>query len=152
VVPSSLRSRIALFALLGVFLVPIYTSSLNGLTHVLTCKQRTSAPFTLEVPAQGSPTILSAVTIRRGAKQGLCGGLSLDLAVQELAPGKVRVVLPLTNHTRYRWRGSVELVLGHTSVPVAVGEVAPGGTRLGHVDVHIDRGVHELGGSLLIGP
>lgn len=146
------RSRLALFGLLGVFLIPILTSSLNGLTHVLTCQQRTQAPFTLEVPEQGAPTILSALTLERGKAQDLCGGLTLDMAVQALNSSKVRVILPITNHTRYTWRGSVKLVLGHTSVPVDIGEVHAGATVNGHVDVHVDPGVHAIGGSLLIGP
>ena len=141
-----------MFALVGLFLIPIVSSSLNGLTHVLTCQQRTQAPFTLQVPQTGAPTILSTVTITRGQKQELCGGLTLDITVQGMSAGKVRVLLPITNHTRYTWRGSVKLILGHTSVPVDVGEVRPGATRVGHVDVHIDPGVHDIGGSLLIGP
>jgi hypothetical protein len=141
-----------MFAMVGVFLIPIVSSSLNGLTHVLTCQQSTQAPFTLQVPQTGPPTILSTVTITRGQVQQLCGGLTLDITVQGLSPGKVRVLLPITNHTRYTWRGSVKLVLGHTSVPIDVGQVTPGDTRISHVDVHIDPGVHNIGGTLLIGP
>src|SRR5258708_10950637 len=143
--PQSVRSRRALFALLGVLLIPIAPSSLNGLTHVLTCQQRTQAPFTLQVPAQGPPTILSAVTLSRGKSAELCGGLTLDMAVQQASAGKVRVLLPITNHTRYPWRGSVKLILGHTSVPVDIGEVHSGSTREGHVDVRVDQGQHEIG-------
>jgi len=136
---------------LGVLLIPVVSSSLDGLTHVLTCQGSTNAPFTLEVPPQGPATILSAVTIQRGQHQ-ICGGLSLDIGVHKLTASKVQVILPIANHTRYRWRGSVNLHLGHTSVPVNVGEIRPGATRSAHVDVHIDPGEHAIGGSLLIGP
>lgn len=148
----SVRAQLALLAFLGVFLIPIATSSMNGLTHVLTCQQRTRAPFTLDISSQGIPTVSSATSVRRGQATELCNGLSLDFGVKALTPTSVRVVLPITNHTRYAWRGSVKLLIGSTSVPVNVGEVHPGQTRAVHVDVHIDPGVHEVGGSLLIGP
>ena len=147
-----IRAQVALLALLGVFLIPIVTSSMNGLTHVLTCQQRTRAPFTLDVGDQGPPTVSSATSVRRGEQTELCRGLSLNIGVRSLNASTVRVILPITNHTRYAWRGSVKLVIGHTSVPVNVGDVRAGGTRTAHVDVRIDPGVHDIGGSLLIGP
>lgn len=147
-----IRAQVALLAFLGVFLIPIVTSSMNGLTHVLTCQQRTRAPFTLDVSSQESPTVSSATSVRRGDKTQLCKGLTLEIGVKALTANSVRVLLPITNHTRYAWRGSVKLVIGRTSVPVSVGEVRPGQTRSAQVDVHIDPGVHEVGGSLLIGP
>ena len=150
--PESVRARLALFALVGVFLIPIASSSLNGLTHVLTCQQATQTPFTLEVPAQGAPTILSASTISRTRSGELCGGLRLDITVSPIGPNRVRVVLPISNQTRYRWRGSVKLVLGHTSIPVAIGAIGAGRSRAGHVDLRVDPGAHEIAGSLLIGP
>jgi hypothetical protein len=151
-VPQSVRARLALIALVGVFLIPIVSSSLNGLTHVLTCQQSTRAPFTLEVPAQGPPTISSSATLVRGRSSQLCGGLLLDITVQAIAAGKVRVALPITNQTRYQWRGSVKLVIGHTSIPVSIGTVGAGSRREGHVDLRVDPGSHEIAGSLLIGP
>ncbi|GAC1590773.1 MAG: hypothetical protein NVS3B21_08640 [Acidimicrobiales bacterium] len=149
---KSVRAQLALLALLGVFLIPIATSSLNGLTHVLTCQQRTRAPFTLDFTDPSAPTVLSATSVRRGEQTELCAGLTLDIGVKRASAGSARIVLPITNHTRYAWRGSVKLLVGHTSVPVNVGEVRAGATRIGQVDVRIDPGVHEVGGSLLIGP
>lgn len=138
--------------LLGIFLIPIGLSSLSGFRHVITCQQRTRAPFTLDIPDQGPPTVLSAITLQRGGNAELCGGLTLDMAVRPSSPGKVAIILPITNHTRYAWRGSVKLVVGHTSVPVGIGEIRAGATRSGTVDVRVDPGIHVVGGSLLIGP
>lgn len=151
--PSSVRSRVALFALLAVFVIQIAASSLDGLTHVLTCHQATNAPFTLVVPEQGRPTILSSVRLERGAGAGrLCGGLTLDIAVGADTPGHLKIRLPITNHSKYTWRGSVKLRLGAVSIPVNVGAVKAGRTVASTVRVRIDPGSHEIGGSLLIGP
>jgi len=148
----SVRSRLALVGLVGIFLIPILTSSLSGLTHVITCNADTRTPFELSIPAQGLGTGLSAETLEPNQQNGLCGGLTLNMGVQPIGNQRIRITLPISNHTRYRWRGSVKLVLGHTSVPIGVGEIAPGATRTGRVDVHVDPGTHQISGSLLIGP
>lgn len=148
----SIRAQVALLALLGVFMIPIFTSSLNGLTHVLTCQQQTKAPFTVDFSEGATPTVSSATSVRRGQPTTLCGSLTLDIGLQSVNADTVRVILPITNNTRYTWRGSVKLEIGHTSVPVDVGQVQAGATRSASVDVHVAAGVHELGGSLLIGP
>jgi hypothetical protein len=151
-VPRILRSRLALLGLLGIFLIPLGLSSLDGLTHVTTCRAAIKAPFTLEVPAHGDPLVASAATLTRVDSNGVCGGLSLDMSVGPDRPGRVRVTLPITNNTRHAWRGSVKLVVAGTSLPVRVGEIAPGQTRAESVSVRVAPGTHEVGGTLLIGP
>jgi hypothetical protein len=151
-VPPILRSRLALLGLLGVFLIPVGLSSLDGLTHVTTCREGTQAPFTLEVPDEGEPLVTSAATLTPDQAKGLCGGLALDIAVGSDRPGRVRVTLPITNNTEHTWRGSVKLVVAGTSLPVDIGEIEPGETEADSVSVKIGPGTHELEGSLLIGP
>jgi hypothetical protein len=151
-VPSVLRSRLALLGLFGIFLIPLGLSSLNGLTHVITCREGTRAPFTLAVPERGAPMVTSAATLTPDAANGLCGGLMLDMAVGADRPGRVRVVLPITNNTPYTWRGSVKLAVRGTSVPVSVGEIEPGETKADSVSVRIGAGSHQVHGTLLIGP
>jgi hypothetical protein len=151
-VPQILRSRLALFGLLGIFLIPLSLSSLGGLTHLTTCHEATHAPFTLAVPERGSPVVASAASFTRADARGLCGGLTLDMAVAPGRPGHVRVTLPITNNTRHTWRGSVKLVVGGASVPVGIGEIDPGETRADSVSVKVGSGTHEVNGTLLIGP
>jgi hypothetical protein len=151
-VPPVLRSRLALLGLLGIFLIPLGLSSLDGLTHVTTCRAGTTAPFTVEVPERGDPLVTSGATLTPEQAKGLCGGLTLGLAVGADRPGRLRVTLPITNNTVHTWRGSVKLVVGGVTVPVSIGEIEPGETEADSVSVKIDPGVHELEGSLLIGP
>ncbi|MGH2809124.1 MAG: hypothetical protein ACRDKT_17810, partial [Actinomycetota bacterium] len=63
--PPILRSRLALVALMGAFLIPIGMSSLRGLTHVLSCKQEARQPFTVIVSPVGEPEVLSSMRISR---------------------------------------------------------------------------------------
>jgi hypothetical protein len=151
--PSALRSRIALFALLGAFLIPIGMSSLRGLTHVLTCQAQEDAPFTMIIPEDGGdPLIQSSTFIERGDEAGLCGGLSLELGARIVGPTKILLEVPIANNSESDWRGTVKLVLGKTSFPVDIGEIAAGETETDEVTVSLKPGAFELNGSLLIGP
>ena len=138
--------------LLGTFLIPIGMSSLRGLTHLLTCQDETEIPFTLIVPEDGAPVIVSSNVIERDAPEGVCGGLVLDMGVAPSDPGKVQLRLPITNNTEYDWQGSVSLQLGDTTVPVDIGEIRAGETQSDTITVRVDPGELEVNGSLLIGP
>jgi hypothetical protein len=151
-IPPILRSRLALVLFLGVFLIPIGVSSLRGLTHVLTCDEEVATPFTISIPETGVPSITSSATFTRDQADGQCGGLFLNMAVRQAGPDKIQVVLPIQNRSEDTWRGSVELDLGGTKVPVDIGEIESGATESDTIDVDVDRGTTEIEGSLLIGP
>lgn len=138
--------------LLGTFLIPIGMSSLRGLTHLLTCQDEAEIPFTLIVPEEGAPVIVSSNVIERDEPEGVCGGLVLDMGVGPSDPGRVQLRLPITNNTEYDWQGSVSLQLGDTTVPVDIGEIRAGETKSDTVVVRVDPGEIEVNGSLLIGP
>ena len=151
--PPALRSRIALLVLLGAFLIPIGTSSLRGLTHVLTCRDATEIPFTLIVPESGPPVIISSRSITRDTAAGVCGGLVLDMGVGPGSrEGRVVLRLPITNNTEFDWQGSVSLKIGSTFVPVEIGEIKSGATESDTISLKVDPGEVEVNGSLLIGP
>ncbi len=138
--------------LLGAFLIPIATSSLRGLTHILTCTDATEIPFSLVVPEQGPPVIVSSNVIVRDEPEGVCGGLVLDMGVGPSDPGRVLLRLPITNNTDFDWRGTVSVRLGSTLIPVEIGEIKAGETAQDTVSVKVDPGEVEVNGSLLIGP
>lgn len=136
-----------MFLLLGVFLIPITVSSLRGLTHVLTCDADVRTPFTVN-----TDTATSSARFERGDPTGLCGGLQLNMAVGQVKGDKVRLTLPITNTSKYTWKGSVELKVGGSSVPVDIGEIKAGATEVDTVDIKVDEDTTEIEGSLLIGP
>ncbi|MDQ1374374.1 MAG: hypothetical protein QOJ09_1712 [Actinomycetota bacterium] len=138
--------------LLGVFLIPITVSSLRGLTHVLTCDADVATPFTISIPRAGPPSITSSATITREQAAGQCGGLFLNMRVGSEAPGKLKVTLPIHNKSKFDWKGTVELKLGKTAVPVDIGNIKAGRTAMDTIDVKVAPGTTEVNGSLLIGP
>lgn len=142
----------ALFAFAIAFAVPLALSSLRGLTHILVCAEEAGTPFTLAVPQNGRPLLTSSTRVARGREDGICGGLSLELAARDAGGGKVAVVVPITNRSDFGWQGSVKLELGSTSLPVSIGSIPPGRTRSDELTFRLPPGTHELDGSLLIGP
>jgi len=151
-VPSILRSRAALVVMLGAFLIPIGMSSLRGLTHVLTCDEAVTTPFTLIVPDEGDPTVVSSTIIERGQEAGLCGGLFVNPQARAEGSRRVAMTLPIENRTEFPWQGTVKLVLGNITIPVDIGEIAAGERESDTVHLDLDPGSHEISGSLLIGP
>ena len=149
--PAILRSRLALLALLGAFLIPIGMSSLRGLTHVLTCKEDAKQPFTVIV-TDGQPEVLSSVRIGREDTGRLCNGLTLETKARAGTGGNISLVLPITNHTKHLWRGTVSVKIGRTTISVDIGEVPAGETRQDTIDLELKNETTDLNGSLLIGP
>jgi hypothetical protein len=137
---------------LGVFLIPIAMSSLRGLTHVLTCDEEVNTPFTITLPESGPASITSSATFTRDQADGQCGGLFVNMRVGPKETGKLQVILPVENRSSDTWRGTIELDLSGTKVPIDIGEIKAGRTESDTVDVDVDSGTTEINGSLLIGP
>jgi hypothetical protein len=152
---SSLRARIALVALFGVFLIPLWTSSLRGLTHLLTCDETTDTDFSVVVGPDGSASVLSSLQVEREVPaRELCGGLVVDVGVRSGAnSSSPDLVITITNRSEFGWLGSVQVDLDDVSFPIAVGDVAPGERATERVELDLDTGrTYEISGSLLVGP
>ena len=152
--PSALRARIAMVTILGIFLVPVTTSSLRGLNHVLSCRDEVQATLAVDTTAAGNSVVLgSADTVTREEPPALCGGLTVSLTLAEITEDRADVVVSIANDTDADWTGSVELRLGNTSVPVGIGSVDVGTTATDTVRLRVepDRR-YEISGTLLIGP
>lgn len=156
--PSALRAQVALIGLLAVLLIPISTSSLRGLTHILTCRERSASPFSVDVPDDGAPTISSSTVIERNpdgtaTSAEVCGGLTLDLQMGSRVANRADVRVTITNNSDFGWRGSVQLHLDGTDIPIDIGDIAAHGTATDDVELRLDSGrSYALEGSLLIGP
>lgn len=155
--PSALRAQVALVGLLAVLLIPIGTSSLRGLTHILSCRGQVAAPFTVEVPAEGLPSISSSAVIERNddgsLPEGICGGLLLDLRVGSREANRAEVTLAITNRTDYGWRGTVRMRVDDLEVPVDIGPIGAGATATDDIELRLDpERTYLLEGELLVGP
>ncbi len=151
--PTSLRARIAVVTLLGIFLIPVATSSLRGLPHVLTCQARVDATLEIASTTADDTVLLSADTITAGEDEGLCGGLDVDLQLASTTEDEAVVVIEITNRTDVDWQGSVALEFSGTSIPVPIGAIDAGATTTDTVTLRIEPGrSYEIRGTLLVGP
>ncbi|MEQ1787754.1 MAG: hypothetical protein ABL966_11920 [Acidimicrobiales bacterium] len=156
--PSALRAQVALIGLLAVMLIPIGTSSLRGLTHILTCQERSATPFSVEVPDTGPPVISASSVIERDpsgapADRSLCGGLTLDLRIGSTTEARADVTVEISNQSDFGWRGSVQLRLDGTVIPIDIGEIGAGDTASDRFELRLDAGeTYAVDGTLLIGP
>jgi hypothetical protein len=150
----SQRSLVALVAMMGAFLIPLFSSSLRGLTHVLTCEEPTPSPFTMIVPESGQPQVLSSTVLVRGEDEGLCGGLKVDIRAGASGLEKIKMIVEIQNETNLLWQGTVQLALeNRATIPVSIGRVPANESRSDEVEFSVKRGTtQEIEGSLLIGP
>lgn len=155
--PIILRNKLAVAALVGVFLIPLSMSSLRGLTHVLVCQEPVETLFTVNLDRE-VPIVLSATQVDPDRTDLPCGGLDIDISAAALDERQVEMELTITNSTDQRWNGTVALSLQDETVaevvtiPVAIGTVEAGSRNTEVVTVRVREGTHEFSGALLVGP
>jgi hypothetical protein len=139
--------------LIAAFVIPLGTSSLQGLTHVLTCSDEVGTPFSISIPEGGEPTVTTSSRLELDTDEDEgCDGLNIQIGARLADDGKLVLVLPLSNPTEFLWHGSVEIAVGGVPVPVDIGSVGPGETTEETIEFELPEGTHELDGTLLVGP
>ena len=150
--PPALRSRIALLGAAACFFLPALWSSPRGLTHLLTCEQKTQTPFTIVINQKRQPVLTTSLAQSGPGDSSLCGGLVLDLRASVKAAGTVTMSVFLKNKTAHPWRGTLDMTVGNLVLPLPLGRVGPGETGSTSEDLHLLPGAHDLEGALLLGP
>lgn len=148
--PALLRSRLAVAVLFGIFLIPVLLSSLRGLTHVVSCAGEVERPFQVEF-VDGEAILTGSAVVVAGEEQ-LCGQLQTTMSVRGEGPNRVAVTIPIANQGEGAWRGTVQLQVGSTLIPVEFGLIPAGESRTETVILRLPDGVSQFQGSLLIGP
>lgn len=150
------RHRAPLVVLALLFLIPIGTSSLRGLTHILTCDDEIGT-FLSIVPGMepGEPPILLSSRVLEADEDPLiCGALDVDLSIGrfEADDSRAELVVVVTNRSELDWRGTIQLEIGATTIPIAVGRIAAGDAAESTPWVRLPDEQLEIEGALLIGP
>lgn len=140
--------------LLGIFLIPLTTSSLRGLTHVLSCSDEVPAVLSVDTTDDANTVLLGAdSTTREDADSTLCDGLDVTLQLSSADAQRAQVDVTVSNGTDTDWQGSMRLRLEGTEIPVAIGRIDAGGTETDTVSLTVDAGgSYDITGTLLIGP
>lgn len=119
---------------------------------MLTCREEIRTPFTLSLGGAEGPVVATSTRIRIGDEDTLCDGLRVELGARQITSERVVMVVPITNTSRFPWRGTVHLRLGDLVLPVDAGEVSAGRTVTDRIELTLPPGDHALDGALLIGP
>ena len=83
----------------------------------------------------------------------LCGGLTLDVLMGSRRADRADVTLAITNNSDYGWRGSVQVRLDDTLIPIDIGDIDAGETATDDFELRLDAGeTYAIEGKLLIGP
>jgi hypothetical protein len=151
-VPPTLRSRIALLGAAACLFLPVIWSSPRGLTHLLTCQQKTQTPFTIFINQRSQPVLTTSLTESGPGGSSLCGGLDVDLRASVKGASTVTMTVFLRNRTVHPWRGTINMTVGNLVLPLPLGRIGPGGTGSTSEDLHLLPGAHDLEGALLLGP
>ena len=150
--PTTLRSRAALFAAAAVMFLPALSLEPRGITHLLTCRQSSQTPFTLVIHPGSRPVLATSLEEASAGNATLCGGLALDLRAVPRSSDTVTMRVSLTNKTPHPWRGTVAMTVGAVLLPLRLGRIGPGAVATASTDLHLQPGAHELQGALLLGP
>lgn len=150
------RHRAPLVLLAVLFLIPVATSSLRGLTHVLTCADEVGTSISISPGLEPGepPTLLSSQVLVAGEDPLICEALEVELSIGSFdeATGDTELLVDVTNRSELDWRGTVQLSIGGTRVPLAVGRIATGETVSATPTIRTATDQVEVEGQLLIGP
>ncbi len=148
--------RFALLVLAAVFLIPIGTSSLRGLTHLLTCVDEVDTPFSIQPGMfEGDPpTVTSSRVLEAGADPLLCEALVIDMSARQYDEerGAVQMEFVIANESDAPWHGTVQVQLDRQIVPLEVGRIGPGDRAVHSVWARTREDRLDIQGTLLIGP
>jgi hypothetical protein len=150
------RHRLPLIVLAALFLIPIGTSSLRGLTHLLTCADEVGMPFSIQPGMfEGDPPIVtSSRVLEQGQDPRVCGALVIDLSARAYDEQReaVEMAVAITNASDRPWRGTVQIVLGTRPIPLEVGRIDAGESVVRTVWASASGDRLDVDGTLLIGP
>jgi hypothetical protein len=148
------RAPLALLAVL--FLIPVATSSLRGLTHILTCTDEVGTSISISPGLEPGepPTLLSAQSLVAGEDPLICQALEVQLSIASFDEdtGDTELLVAVSNRSELDWRGTIQLSIAGTNVPIAVGRISAGDTVTSNPTVRTGTDQIEVDGQLLIGP
>lgn len=150
--PFSTTAKLAVAGLLGSLLISLSTSTLGGMTHLVTCTSAIDQTFSITaVDAKRAIVTGSAEVVRRPPK-GECSAVDLNMVVRPDGRGYVRISMPVTNRSSRTWRASVKLRVGRLRIPVPIGSVRPGRTVSKELRIRLTKDLQVVDATLLIGP
>jgi hypothetical protein len=150
--PVSVRSRYALWMLGASLLIPLGTSNLRGLHHLVSCTDEIDQTFSVTAINATQAIITGSTSVVREPPTAECSAVSMNMRVRPDGRGSVLIILPVVNETDRPWSTSVVLRIDDLKTSVSVGKVNPGQTKTKQLRVQLTRELQSITGTLLVGP
>jgi hypothetical protein len=157
---ASTTSRLALWMLLGSFLIPLGTTNLRGMHHLVSCIEEIDQTFsvtTVNRPGSSDPTdriaiITGSTSEVRQPPTGKCAAVEMNMRVRTDRKGFLLITLPVSNLTDRGWMTSVILQLDGLKTSVPIGRIAAGQQVTKQIRVRLTQDLESITGTLLVGP
>jgi hypothetical protein len=151
-VKQAARTPALLAALLGSFLIPIMSSNLRGITHLVDCRAPTREAFEVSWDEQNRAVITGSSTVTAEDSDGICTDVDADVGIRPAGPGRVLATVRVRNDRATSVLATVIFDTGSQRVPVKLGRVLPGSTSSDRITVRGGKRVTQIRTELVVGP
>jgi hypothetical protein len=143
---------VAVSGIVGSLLIPVSTSTLGGMHHLVSCVDEVEQTFAVTAIDSKRAIITGSSVITREPPEGDCASVDMAMRVRPDGKGFVLILLPVSNQTDRVWTTSVILKLDGLKTSVPVGRVKPGQTMTHEVRVRLTKELKNITGTLVVGP
>lgn len=145
-------SRVALAMLVGSFLIPLSTTTLRGMHHLVSCTDEVDQTFAVTAIDSLRAVITGSTSVVREPPTGECSAVDMNMQVRPDGKGFILISMPVVNRTDRPWNTSVILRLDGLKTTVRVGRVQPGDTFTKALRVRLTTELQSITGTLVVGP
>ncbi len=145
-------SRVALAMLVGSFLIPLSTTTLRGMHHLVSCTDAVDQTFAVTAIDSLRAVITGSTSVVREPPTGECSAVDMNMQVRPDGKGFILISMPVVNRTDRPWNTSVILRLDGLQTMVRVGRIHPGDTYTKDLRVRLTTELQSITGTLVVGP
>ncbi len=145
-------SRVALAMLVGSFLIPLSTTTLRGMHHLVSCTDAVDQTFAVTAIDSLRAVITGSTSVVREPPTGECSAVDMNMQVRPDGKGFILISMPVVNRTDRPWNASVVLRLDGLQTMVRVGRIHPGDTDTKDLRVRLTAELQSITGTLVVGP
>jgi hypothetical protein len=150
--PVNQRGHYALWLLAASLLIPLGTTNLRGLHHLVSCTDEIDQTFSVTAINATQAIVTGSTSIVREPPEGDCAAVEMNMGVRPDGRGYVLVTMPVVNETDRPWSTSVILQLDGLQTSVPVGRIPAGATKTKVLRLRLTRDLQSITGTLLVGP
>jgi hypothetical protein len=149
---ANTNARFGLWLLVVSFLIPLGTTTLRGMHHLVSCTDEIDQTFSITAIDAKSAVITGSTSVVRKPPTGSCAAVDMNMRVRPDGKGFVVIGLPVENKTDRTWTASVILQLDSLKTSVPVGRIGPGETKRKDLRVRLTQDLASITGTLVVGP